>query len=264
MFSKIYLLILISTFPFLLPAQRNQFKFQDQKVPTGKVFIYEKSNIDGTHKSNIAVYYSHPDTLESLKWTASYAGATLVVASLNWEIFSVNSFDTYQIQESGQRKKVATLRTLEDQQIAVNVPGVFQDTVSLQSFPWQSYDFDFAGLGAIMPHCKNPKKSINIAISDFYLKNGAPNFGEKGMVMLQYLGDEERQGLDCTKYKIDGPGLENKGGLIWFEKSQAYLVAYEIQLPDEPGFKDGKLQLKEVRSLSLQDWKLTLERGKVE
>ena len=45
-----------------------------------------------------------------------------------------------------------------------------------------------------------------------------------------------------------------KGSTKWFGKGNRHLVDYEIALPDESGFESGKLRLKRVETLSLEQW----------
>jgi hypothetical protein len=56
------------------------------------------------------------------------------------------------------------------------------------------------------------------------------------------------------KYKINGPGLDNRGGTIWFDKEGEYLVAFEIKKPDEPGYNSGKLLLEKIIELDADGW----------
>ena len=71
---------------------------------------------------------------------------------------------------------------------------------------------------------------------------------------MEFVQEEEfasRQGLN---YKIDGPGLDNRGGTIWFDKTDGFLLGFEIDKPDEPGYDSGKLHLKEVLQMDLAEW----------
>ena len=77
----------------------------------------------------------------------------------------------------------------------------------------------------------------------------------KGPVTLAFQGDEERGGRECRRYSIDGPGLEERGGTLWVARgSDPCIVAYEIDLPDEPGMDSGRLELVEVRRMGAEAW----------
>ena len=42
-------------------------RFRPDQVAVGTAYIYEKSNIDGSNKSNIVQYVASKDTLEAFK-----------------------------------------------------------------------------------------------------------------------------------------------------------------------------------------------------
>lgn len=55
----------------------HRFRFQPEKVAVGTAYDYEKSNIDGSHKSNIVQYIASIDSLEAFKYEGG-PEATLV------------------------------------------------------------------------------------------------------------------------------------------------------------------------------------------
>ena len=74
-----------------------------------------------------------------------------------------------------------------------------------------------------------------------------------------YLSDEERQAVTCRKYRIDGAGLDHRGGSLWVSKAGEHFVEVEIDLPDEPGFKDVRLRLEKIERLDEQAWNKFVE-----
>ena len=77
----------------------------------------------------------------------------------------------------------------------------------------------------------------------------------KGLVTVDFVSEEERHGAQCYKYSIDGMGLEQRGGTMWVDKAALHIVDYEIDLPDEPGYKSGKLRLKQIDHMSNDAWR---------
>ena len=67
----------------------NELRYQPEKVAVGTAYVYEKSNIDGSHSSDIVQYIASQDSLEAFKWTDGEPEATLVTAKLDWNHFSV-------------------------------------------------------------------------------------------------------------------------------------------------------------------------------
>ena len=91
-------------------------------------------------------------------------------------------------------------------------------------------------------------------ILDLDLEQSPPRFRNYGSVKLEYRSEEKRWSRNLLKYKIDGPGLDNRGGTIWFDKEGGYLVAFEIAKPDEPGYESGKMTLQQIISLDGNGW----------
>lgn len=58
----------------------------------------------------------------------------------------------------------------------------------------------------------------------------------------------------CRKYKIDGAGLENRGGFIWVNKRGGYIEDMEIELPDNPEWKNFKFKLIKTEKMSRAKW----------
>ena len=129
-------------------------------------------------------------------------------------------------------------------------------TVTIEYYPWHSYDFDFASLNITLPHLLDPLAPFTFGVADFPNKREqAPSFDFKGLVTVDFVSEEERYGALCHKYNIDGLGLENRGGTIWIDKSLRHIVDYEIDLPDEPGYESGKLCLKRIDHMSDESWR---------
>jgi hypothetical protein len=132
--------------------------------------------------------------------------------------------------------------------------GDYEEDVQIDHLPWHSYDFDFASLNFSFRHLIDPEKSISFGIADIVFTAGQPKFEYKGIAFVKFEQEEERHETVCRRYRVDGPGLENRGGLIWVDKELGHIVDYEIALPDEPGFDSGKLRLKSVEKMDWKQW----------
>lgn len=237
-----------------------QFQHRPEKVQVGQLLIYDKSNIDGSNCGPIALFTASPTRLEAFKWHEGGSVATLVTAEMDWSRFSVAELQSWRIFANGERQLVAQLKQRESAERPVLDITIFvanppiQQTIEIAGTPWHSYDFDFASLNATLRHWLTPHQPLNFHIADVDFNSDEMLFANKGEVMLAYEAEEERHGYLCGRYKIDGPGLEHKGGFIWVNQSEPFIVDYEIELPDEPGYETGKLQLREVTNLSVEGW----------
>ena len=217
-----------------------------------KVFIYEKSNWDGSNKGLIAVYYSSADQIESFKWHEGNNHATLVKAKMDLKTNTVVLFEAYGVDHEGNENLRAVLEVQEDRTADIRF-GDQQHVFESVPETWHSYDFDFASLGHAFPSFKK-KKSISFQILDVDPTGSGPEFKDFGQVQMTYLQEEEKWSRKLLKYQIDGPGLDNRGGHIWFDKSGKYLVGFKIEKPDERGYNSNMLVLKKVLEKTPEEW----------
>jgi hypothetical protein len=249
-----------------MTAQRlSPFHFRPERVPVGRAFVYEKSNVDGSNAGEIVQYVAAPDRVEAFKAWPGGSGATLVTAALDWARFSARELQSWQLRPGAEPRRVATLRQAgECAELAVSLDlgdGRLEQTLPIASYPWHSYDFDFASLNLMLPHLVDPLAPFTFAIADFNFDARAPAFVFKGDVTVEHQIDQDRHGWHCHRYGIDGPGLANRGGVLWADTSSMHIVDYEIDLPDEPGYESGKLRLKRVEHMRATDWHAFMAAG---
>ncbi|MGH7628922.1 MAG: hypothetical protein ACREOF_05955 [Gemmatimonadales bacterium] len=79
-------------------------------------------------------------------------------------------------------------------------------------------------------------------------------FADLGPVEVAFEQRERRDGRDTRRYRISGPGLANLTGLLWTDARDGTLVEYEIPIPHEPAFIDGRLRLAGTLDLAPNEW----------
>ena len=225
------------------------------KVPVGKVFIYQKSNLDNTNIGKIAVYYSRIGEIESFKWHEGNSRATVVNAKINSASLNVEYFDAYRLYSDGKIMPRSKLETISKNEINI-IDGGKERRIKIKNIPWHSYDFDFASLGYSYRFIKDKKSENSFNIFDLDSSQKPPVFRDYGVVTMKYHSEEERRSKTLLKYQINGEGLENRGGTIWFDKVGQHLVGFEIQKPDERGYNSGKLVLDRIIELDEKGWQL--------
>ena len=234
-------------------SQLHKFQFPSNFRDLHTLYEYKKSNWDGTHASTIFLYVADSNKLESFKWFKGDKVATLVTAVTDWKIFSVKEFQNHKLRQGQTPQLVAQLQMESGIKMKIKV-GEMQDSLILEELPWQSYDFDFAGLGFIWRALKNKNDSFYFHIADVAQKNGNMAFVNKGRVKVDFLGYETLNKKKCLKYFVNGEGLANKGGNIWIDPISFMIEQYKIALPDEPGFVNGMLQLVRTAKMSPEQW----------
>lgn len=233
------------------------FRYQPRKIVTGVVYHYLKTNIDGTNPEHISIRIAAKDRIESFKFHPKGARAGLVIATMDWSIFSVKTLESWQVYKDKEKVLAATLVYLPDtKEVAVTLPFMNRSTekVSIPFVPFHVYNFDFASLSFAFPHLVNPTKTFRIGVSDPTFSDAGPAFRYRGEVDVTFIGNTVRGGVPCRKYRIDGPGLENKGGFIWINRRTRYFEDVEIQLADNPNWQTFKFKLKKMERMNDAEW----------
>jgi hypothetical protein len=244
-----------------MAAQVTAFSYDSARVRSGRAYEYVKSNRDGTHPTQVTVYVAAADRLESLKWDSGGDAATLVTATLDWERFSVKTLESRRLRRDGPDVVQGTLSTDTDRG-ALLVSFAPDSMVPVHLWPWHSYDFDFASLAATLPHLVDPEGGFVFARMDVVYRGDDIGFGELGPVEVTFERRETRGGWDARRYRIGGPGLANMAGTLWTDRREGTLLEYELPIPDEPGFIDGRLRLVKTLELKPADWE-SYQRSKV-
>ena len=156
-----------------------------------KVFIYEKSNIDGSNKGQIAVYYQEKDQIEAFKWHDGNQYATIVRAWMNQGDHTVQRFEALRTDHLGNEHLNGVLEVAEDR--TVNIQFGDQQQV-FQSAPsqWHSYDFDFSSLGYAFQHIHNNNQPISFNILDIDRSQSPPTWWAP-----QHYPEQHEQQLRC-------------------------------------------------------------------
>ena len=218
-------------------------------APVGQAYIYEKSNLDGTNHASIAVYYRKQGDIEAFKWHSGNHAGTIVKAVIDQNSKNVLEFEVYRLSSKNGLKRQAMLDTTANGDIRVTL-GENVQIFNEVPVRWHSYDFDFSSLSYAYRFLHDPKQTYNFHILDLDLSESPPQMKNFGLVSMRFEKQDER-GL---KYSIDGAGLDNRGGHIWFDPTELHMLAFEIQKPDEPGYESGKMTLKQIVQLTDESW----------
>ena len=234
-------------------AQISRFEFEPSRVPVGTAFHFHKSNIDGSRATRISVYVSDSERLESFKWDDDRDSATLVQARMDWSRFSVNEFKSWHWQRGVAPELRATLDASADGR-TLFVSFNSGKPVTVDRWPWHSYDFDFASLGLVLPHLREPGADVIFWRTDVVFVGEGAQFAQIGGVRVHFEALERRDGRDVRRYSIGGAGLKHLYGKLWTDARTGLLVEYQIPLGDEPGYKDVHLRLERTEPMTRPQW----------
>lgn len=252
--SRLGIFLFVLFFANIAQSQVEKFGKPTGFADLQTFYVYQKSNWDGTHASKIYLYVEDSNRLQSFKWSEGDDIATLVTADIDWTNYSIKKFTNHRMVKGKEPQLIATLLFDGVKKVGIEV-GSMRDSLLLTELPWQSYDFDFAGLGFVWRALKNRKDNFYFHIADATLVDGNMRFINKGRSIVEYKEEVMLDGKKCLLYSINGPGLENKGGQIWINAESNMIEQYKIELPDEPGFENGMLKLLYSKKMSKEEWK---------
>lgn len=238
--------------PAPLTGQVSAFRYDPARVPLGMVYHYLKTNIDGTHPEHIVQYVAAHDRMEVYKFQAPATRAALVTAWVDWELFSATRLESRQVWKDSTRLIATLVYDRAAREVAVDVFGRAERT-AIPRVPFHVYNFDLGSLNMALPHLVNPRATFTVELADPTYQE-QPIFRHRGAVEVRYLEDAERDGQACRAYRIDGPGLEGKGGTLWVRKDDGFAQDIEIALPDNPSWTSFKLRLERRERMTPAEW----------
>lgn len=247
--SLTLLLILIISHVISQPIHQ---KDKSLEWPIGKVINYSKSNWDGTNESLISIYFKEGGWIESLKWHEGANQATIISARIDFKTGSIHHFKNIRCVDGDCNQLGEMYFDPASTNYIINF-GPIIDTISGVAEYWHSYDFDWASLMVAFLHKEEPSDHQFMRY-DFTMVDGKPGFGKIGKVVMNYKGIQQVNNRQCHLYTIDGTGLENKGGKIWFDVNENLLMGYKIELPDEDSYQNVNFQFISTGKMKVKEW----------
>ncbi|HEX8247171.1 MAG TPA: hypothetical protein VF599_03220 [Pyrinomonadaceae bacterium] len=257
-FFAVACLMILTAFGLPCAAQNDsaKFRFNPKKIEVGTVYHYVKTNVDGTKPEYVSQYVAAPDKLEAFKFHPRGSRAALVIATMDWTIFSARRLESWQVFAAGKKNLFATLDySGAAKAVDVSIPstGKPSEKTAIEQLPFHVYNFDFGSLNFAFRHLANPKTSFIIGVADPTFKDN-PLFVYRGAASVRYEGKETRGGVKCRKYRIDGAGLENRGGWIWVNEKLGHIEDMEIALADNPEWTSFKFKLLKTEKMTRDQW----------
>jgi hypothetical protein len=236
----------------------NKLVYDPTRVPVGRVFHYVKSNLDGTHPANVALYVAAQDRFETFTTIPGDSVAHHVVANIQWITCAVTRIESWRVP----RKGAPTLERVivdgsDDRSFYIETPNgsLPVERVDMVWRPWHLYSLDLTTLAITLPHLVNPKDSLTIALASASQPADSTIYSYAGKATLRYRHDEPRSGKACHTYDVDGPAMGHRGGTIWTRASDGMIQDVELGLPTSRDWTGFKLRLAREGGMTDSGWK---------
>lgn len=234
-------------------SDQGRFSFQAARVPVGTAFHYIKSNIDGTQAIRVTAYVADTARLEVVKLEPEQHAGALVVAHLDWAVFSADTIESMYLSPDGPPRAQAKAWITGDGQFVAEIGGQ-RDTVAVAQFPAHVYNFDFLSLAQVFAHLRDPEGTFTIGVVNPVFGDGPDLIAYDGAVTVRFEGEVPCHAATCRRYHVSGPGLGGARGAIWVHRDGAYVQSIEIPVPDNPAWRDFKLELQRVEPMDRAAW----------
>jgi len=266
MLRQILMLSLLAAAPVL--AQTDSlaaFDYQAAKAPVGKAVHYVKSNLDGSKRLVLSLYFEAPLQVEALKVEADGRYLALVQARLDPKTLSERWMRSYNRLERGQPALQMALDSEPGQRRLVASVAKAQLPVDVQHLPAHLYNFDLSGLNATLPYLKDPRADFEVGIVDpdfeFLRTKFRPDGGmqpgglvDKGKARFRYLRDEVLDDIPCHRFEVGGPAFGGVTGTLWLNARDHLIERFEHAQPDNPDWKSFKLERLSDQKMDKAAW----------
>ncbi|MDI1443431.1 hypothetical protein [Polyangium sp. 6x1] len=239
------------------PQGVEAFSFDASKLPVGIAYHYVKSNTDGSKPERVSFYVVNRETIEAFKFREPKPkSASHVLATMDWTRFLATRLESRQMTRGGKERDVAVAEYAPmTQTLRVEINGFAPNTITIAQSPFHVHSFDFGSLNLAFRYLKDPLGSFKIGVANPTYAERGPIFEYRGEVVVSYVGDETRESTPCSKYKMDGPGLKNRGGFVWVDQKESHIVDMELSLPNHPEWVTYKLKLLSKETMKPDDWR---------
>lgn len=232
------------------------FTYHPARVPVGRRLEYTKSNQDGTNPLSIYVYLTAPEHVSVVKIRAGLVDAPLVLATLDYKLFSATSLHSFWLFRDGSRTEQARF---ERRGAQLAVTRYFVDGSPPQSMefpaprpPFHLYNFDLISFCLMLPHLSEARHNFSVELLDL-------NPANTGRMDCSYVGTEQRAVGECYRYEVGGTALGGEKGTLWIDPQSGLMRGFEHPVPDNPDWNDLRIVLEESREMTREGWESWLE-----
>ena len=236
-------------------ASTDSFAYDPANDAVGRIYVYERSNTDGTRPEQIAIFRRSATDVEVFKSVSRCTGAALVTASFDAETMTTPRITGGRLMPEAQHREFAFLthdRAASALNINVQLPDMeINEAIPVSEPVWFLYDFDFADFTLATPHLASPEAGFRFGSPLLWPDMETQQF-------TRHLGASDAQpaGLDDhgRRYAVSG-GLN---GSIWLDAQDGHVTRVELDQPNHPGYADYQLVLESVSDGGAAEWEALL------
>lgn len=226
----------------------NHFKYQEDKIVVGTIYNFQISNNDRSYVKQVSLYIADTNRIEAFKIYPQSSETYLVVAEIDWNLFSIKKIHQIEIEEDLSRKKTIEMHLLDSQKNTYLMNNDME--IAIGHFPAFNHGYDFSDLNFVFRHLINPKSNIEVGIV-------APiqsKMAYTGKMLLTYEGEEICNNHECYKYSLSGKGISEKEGYLLVNKEFGYFEYMELDANYHRYMDFFRYELLSVSTMNQAEW----------
>ena len=226
----------------------DQFNYQEDKIEVGTIYNFQISNSDRSYVKKVSLYIADTNRIEAFKIYPRSSSTYLVVAEIDWNIFSIKKIQQIEIEKDLSRKNTIELHLLDnpDNNYLMNN----KKKIPTGHFPASNHGYDFSDLNFVFRHLANPKSNIEVGI----LAPIQEMIAYTGRMLITYVGEETYNNHECYKYSLSGRGISEKEGYLLVNKESGYFEYMELDANYHKYMDFFRYELMSVSTMSQVEW----------
>jgi len=243
-----------TTNPFIREHFKNttysidQFNYQEDKIELGTIYDFQISNSNRSVIKKVSLYVADTNRIEAFKIYPQSSSTYLVVAEIDWDIFSIKKIHQIEIEKDLSRKKTIEMRLMNKPNNNYLMNNIKK--IPTGHFPAFNHGFDFSDLNFVFRHLINPKSNIEVGIFAPIKKTIAYT----GKMLISYVGMETYNNRECYKYSLSGRGISEKEGYLLVNKDYGYFEYMELDANYHSQMDYFRYELLSITAMSLLEW----------
>jgi len=245
-------------------AQPPVWAYDPQNNNVGRLYYYERSNVDGSKTERVTIFHRDENSVEVYKENGLCKNAALVTATMDWASYSASKITGGQLKPNAEHHEFAFL-TWDQPNAILNVHvkfpnGEIKEEAPIRSTPWHLYDFDFASLTLATQHLASKKQDFDFGMALVWTDPKAEDpLTWMGEVKAKYQTEEKRLGRTTKKYVLTGSALKeplstSSEGALWLDAGEGHIVDAVLPVPNHAGYKDLRLKLLKTSDGGFEEW----------
>ena len=217
-----------------------------------KVLHYSKSDWDGANKSNVSIYFKEGNWIEFVKWTEDESDITIIPVRIDPQSLGIVEMKNISCDDGGCLEYSEVMTDGSNSSFVTDF-CTLGDNLTCNAMLSKNDDFNWVSL---MVGILTRGEPVTSAFDryNFSMNDGQLSFGRVGEVEMKYLIKMRKDAVLSHILSINGPGLNNRRGEIWFDANSEVLRGIRVDLPEDDSYNSVTFKFDDMENMSPIEW----------